>query len=55
MDEAKQLAKAAGRTITDLSIGTSDLSPPPEALETLKVRWRASLTFESLDVLANEV
>jgi hypothetical protein len=37
MDKAKQAARAAGKPVLDLSIGTSDLAPPPEALVTLKV------------------
>ncbi|GIL75710.1 hypothetical protein Vretimale_15264 [Volvox reticuliferus] len=37
MDEAKTRARAAGVTVIDLSIGASDLPPPPEALEALKV------------------
>ncbi|EFJ53276.1 aspartate aminotransferase [Volvox carteri f. nagariensis] len=36
MDEAKTRARAAGVTVVDLSIGASDLPPPPEALEALK-------------------
>jgi aspartate/methionine/tyrosine aminotransferase len=37
MDKAKQAARAAGKQVIDLSIGTSDLAPPPEALATLQV------------------
>ena len=37
MDEAKTRAKAAGVQITDLSIGTPDILPPPEALDALQV------------------
>jgi aspartate/methionine/tyrosine aminotransferase len=36
MDRAKAGARAKGLPITDLSIGASDLPPPPEALEALK-------------------
>ncbi|AEB10827.1 aminotransferase class I/II-fold pyridoxal phosphate-dependent enzyme [Marinithermus hydrothermalis] len=36
MDRAKREARQAGRAIIDLSIGSSDLSPPPEALAALK-------------------
>lgn len=36
MDAAKQAARASGLPITDLSIGASDLSPPPEALAALR-------------------
>ncbi|GLC55357.1 hypothetical protein PLESTB_000976200 [Pleodorina starrii] len=36
MDEAKTQARANGVTVVDLSIGASDLPPPPEALEALK-------------------
>jgi hypothetical protein len=37
MDEAKTRAKAAGVQITDLSIGTPDILPPPEALDALQL------------------
>lgn len=36
MDRAKSRAKAQGLAVIDLSIGASDLPPPPEALEALK-------------------
>jgi aspartate/methionine/tyrosine aminotransferase len=36
MDGAKAEARARGLEITDLSIGASDLPPPPEALQALK-------------------
>lgn len=35
MDAAKHAARLGGHTIVDLSIGSSDLSPPPEALTAL--------------------
>lgn len=35
---AKAQARQAGVEIVDLSIGTPDLAPPPEALDALKVR-----------------
>ncbi len=37
MDVAKSEARAAGVEVYDLSIGASDMLPPPEALEALKV------------------
>jgi len=37
MDAVKQQARAKGHDIIDLSIGTPDLPPPPEALAALKV------------------
>lgn len=40
MDVAKSAARAAGVEVVDLSIGASDMPPPPEALEALKVGWR---------------
>jgi aspartate/methionine/tyrosine aminotransferase len=36
MDEAKHQARQAGREIIDLSIGSSDLSPPAAALQVMK-------------------
>jgi len=36
MDAAKTEARAGGLEVTDLSIGASDLPPPPEALQALK-------------------
>lgn len=36
MDRAKAEARARGLEVTDLSIGASDLPPPPEALQALK-------------------
>ncbi|NJK64489.1 MAG: LL-diaminopimelate aminotransferase [Synechococcaceae cyanobacterium SM2_3_1] len=36
MDAAKHQARQAGREIIDLSIGSSDLSPPTEALQVIK-------------------
>jgi aspartate/methionine/tyrosine aminotransferase len=36
MDAAKAAARADGRDVIDLSIGSSDLSPPPEALAALR-------------------
>ncbi len=36
MDRAKAEARAQGLEVVDLSIGASDLPPPPEALEALK-------------------
>lgn len=36
MDVAKSAARAAGVEVVDLSIGASDMPPPPEALEALK-------------------
>jgi hypothetical protein len=37
MSVAAEAARATGQTIVDLSIGTSDLLPPPEAIAALKV------------------
>lgn len=36
MDGAKAAARRAGKQVIDLSVGVSDLPPPPEALQTLK-------------------
>ena len=36
MDAAKAAVRAAGRAVIDLSIGSSDLPPPPEALAALR-------------------
>ncbi|MBW6455768.1 MAG: hypothetical protein K0A98_07760, partial [Trueperaceae bacterium] len=36
MDAAKAAARADGRDVIDLSIGSSDLPPPPEALAALR-------------------
>lgn len=38
--EWKSAARAAGRDMIDLSVGASDLPPPQEPLETLRVRER---------------
>lgn len=46
MDHWKTDARAAGQTIIDLSVGASDLDPPQEALETLRVGTRAGSTVE---------
>jgi hypothetical protein len=37
MAEARLAAARGGRAVVDLSVGTPDLPPPPEALEALKV------------------
>lgn len=37
MDSAKAKARGAGMALVDLSVGSSDLQPPPEALEAIKV------------------
>jgi hypothetical protein len=44
MDRAKQAAVEAGKSIQDLSVGSSDLQPPPEALAAMRVRAAARLT-----------
>ncbi|GBF87524.1 succinyldiaminopimelate aminotransferase [Raphidocelis subcapitata] len=36
MSEAKAAAAAAGKQVVDLSVGTPDLAPPPEAIEALR-------------------
>jgi len=36
MDQAKAQARALGRTVIDLSLGSSDLAPPPHALAAIK-------------------
>ena len=46
MDQAKQAARKLGREVIDLSVGASDLRPPPEALEALKVRARVAAAGE---------
>lgn len=38
MDLAKTAARSAGKEVVDLSVGSSDLAPPPEALEAVKVQ-----------------
>lgn len=50
MDDAKSRALAAGVAVVDLSIGASDLPPPPEALEALRVRPRKRLCAQVLDI-----
>lgn len=45
MDAAKSRARAAGLSITDLSIGSSDLAPPPEVLEELRAATRDPATY----------
>jgi aspartate/methionine/tyrosine aminotransferase len=40
MDDAKTAAHSAGRDVVDLSVGTSDLAPPPEALAELEASVR---------------
>lgn len=38
MNEAGAAARAAGLAVVDLSVGTPDLPPPPEAIDALRVR-----------------
>ncbi len=38
-DNWKQQAAAEGRDVIDLSVGASDLDPPKEALDELRVRY----------------
>jgi hypothetical protein len=38
MDQAKAAARASGTTVVDLSVGSSDLLPPTEALQAVQVR-----------------
>jgi len=45
MDDAKMQAKARGLEIIDLSIGSSDLSPPSVALDALRDAVRDSSTY----------
>ena len=45
MDAAKADARAAGRDVIDLSIGSSDLPPPPEALAALTEAARDPATY----------
>ncbi len=45
MDAAKMRAQAAGKTLIDLSIGSSDLVPPPAALEALRRATADPLTY----------
>ena len=45
MDAAKAAARAAGRDVIDLSIGSSDLAPPPEALAALRDATTDPATF----------
>ncbi|EYB68004.1 class I and II aminotransferase [Deinococcus phoenicis] len=45
MDAAKERARAAGRSVIDLSIGSSDQSPPEAALETLREATRDPATY----------
>ncbi|SMB82544.1 aminotransferase class I/II-fold pyridoxal phosphate-dependent enzyme [Deinococcus hopiensis] len=44
MDAAKQRARAAGRAVIDLSIGSSDQPPPEEAMEALRAATRDPAT-----------
>ncbi|WP_293913434.1 aminotransferase class I/II-fold pyridoxal phosphate-dependent enzyme [Deinococcus sp.] len=45
MDAAKMRAAQAGKTIIDLSIGSSDLNPPEVALEALRQATRDPLSY----------
>ncbi|WP_221089464.1 aminotransferase class I/II-fold pyridoxal phosphate-dependent enzyme [Deinococcus aquaedulcis] len=45
MDAAKERARAAGRVVTDLSIGSSDLSPPEAVLSALREATRDPATY----------
>ncbi|SEJ75756.1 hypothetical protein SAMN04488058_11760 [Deinococcus reticulitermitis] len=45
MDAAKSRARAAGLGIIDLSIGSSDLAPPPEVLEELRAATHDPATY----------
>ncbi|AZI43056.1 aminotransferase class I/II-fold pyridoxal phosphate-dependent enzyme [Deinococcus psychrotolerans] len=45
MDAAKMRALAAGKSLIDLSIGSSDLAPPEAALEALRRATRDPLTY----------
>jgi hypothetical protein len=45
MDRAKAEARARGIDIIDLSIGSSDLSPPAEVLEALRAATRDAATY----------
>lgn len=45
MDAAKERARAAGHGILDLSIGSSDQSPPEAALEALREATRDPATY----------
>ena len=45
MDAAKSAARAAGNEVIDLSIGSSDLPPPPAALEALREATRDPATY----------
>ena len=45
MDAAKMRAAAAGKSIIDLSIGSSDLNPPEVALEALRQATRDPLSY----------
>ena len=45
MDAAKERARAAGLSVIDLSIGSSDQAPPEEALETLREATRDPSTY----------
>lgn len=42
MDAALAAARAAGRSITNLSVGSSDLPPPQEALDALAASIQVS-------------
>jgi hypothetical protein len=45
MNEAGAAARAAGLAVVDLSVGTPDLPPPPEAIDALRVRLVCVYTF----------
>ena len=45
MDAAKERARAAGHEILDFSIGSSDLAPPPAALDALRAATHDPLTY----------
>lgn len=45
MDAAKERARAAGHSVIDLSIGSSDQSPPEAALEALREATRDPATY----------
>ncbi len=44
MDQAKHVARQLGHNLIDLSVGSSDLSPPPEALATIEAALQDRVT-----------
>jgi len=46
MDRAKQEARGSGLGVIDLSLGSSDLAPPPEALRTLAEALEDPATYQ---------